>query len=1652
MTRILPNNTSIVTLREGLRPGIRPVLLLLLTFVTVSRHAHPENLPPPNQGASPTVFSTPLGSSEAQLKISGSWNTQIGGSLGYGLDTAGGGLFPTSFPGMTQGFNFQQTPNLDIALRLLDRFFFKTSFVDTSASPSSNLPLNLNTFVLGYDGKPNEFLQSVRIGNSEVNMGSYDFLSFPGASPSSLGASASFSTGSGTYQAMVRYEPAALHKRIFIGHNEISDQRLAPGSYVDGQFFVLPDANVQNVTVYIEDGTGTIQGSRGHLYRVADSSDVVINAKAGTIAFRKPLAGRALVSYTKNGATVGSPSLGQDFLPQVGPNGQLDLSKTPTQFTWSTQDPYTPGQTFAQTSEIAINGQNALLLYSPGQFSPFQADNVYSLGSNLPSADTSISAALVPNGTDSLSGFSAASGSQGAASFLNLTGGQGLRVSVDTTNENFTVLGFTQSGSQPTIDPRSIAARYPLTSLPQIYSAGLGRAPQDSSEQLLLRMSTPVPDFQLDTDIVKGSVRVTRNGRSDTGFSLDYSTGILSFNVPVADDDVIYVSYRTTNTTKPGGNLLFGLGADFALSPSLNLDLGAGLKWAVFSGSYSTEEGTNTGSALLTAGLHYNQNKSEGLRANLEAGLSLSSPDTTGTFLLFGMEGDGTSVPMTEGSLFPSSFPQASEFTSASITSPLSSFSNANRGELIYKDYHQYTAGGAVLQQITWPIPASQVYPYTAGSYTGPYPVYDPSQGTVMVMDYRMNASQDWVGAQIPLPGAPENLTGAQSITFEIKSTLPASQISAYLQIGAVSENLDGTNTLETSGSTAVKAFPFNDNGTVLTTTGGASPKTGGLYSSEDTNGNGILNLENSSLVVTKEISTPSNPGFSSSGWKQVTFNLTPAERAKLSYADAIRIVLVDTSGANLASTFEVSGFSIAEAPFRVATNPDTTTVKEVNDPQPAGKTLEDLFPKVKSTFYPSGQTQKVLDVSWQNAPSSSPAWQLAGYPNPVSAGIYQDLVFYLLVQSPASGGTLSLGLEDQNGRGIKLASLPLGADNTWHKYEVNLQTGAVTEDGKAIGVTASLDSGVSRYTQLQLSSSGAANGNIYLGEIYLSHAAVKLSAGATFDGSYSKKGVVASAFGLPIVRDLSVKEQASVAGPDFASGFAGFPSTSSVSSASDVGASLPFGRVGAHFAVTATPSQLTLSGGQSVDVPIGPVTVGDSYSQTVQGAQMTFSRADHIDLSAGRFVSASLRDSSTAFGPQLSQSLQTNANVTPGGPFSFSMTGQLDNQVDQFSPFSLEYFPNWARSFSLLAPVSESDAARTGSLQLDGRLRLSRPHSTTQVQLVLQPTGSYQNSLAGERTQTSAGGFTLSLPIVSSAPALEGLTVTPSYSRSFSSTAATPTDQGFPQDFAAYGNALAGAPYLYRSIPFAELFSPTTLSRFTSDTAGLQAAQYQPQVSLAVARQTGSAVRDLILPAQLVLSMGRTLDRQADSVTTTLNWQVQYGTDALNLFGSAGVHPFFHFYKTEEIANNLDLKGTQTGLTSAVLQDLVTLYFAAGNKLQLNHRLDLTWDTALQASDTATLSYTYRLRYHLALPVVPMQLQQGSYLQNTESLTVETAPDLTQNSLQVNLDHETAMILPDHGKITASAGLGLAENRISAGDSRILFGIQASVGAQLSF
>ncbi|NBB91511.1 MAG: hypothetical protein GVY23_09990, partial [Spirochaetes bacterium] len=210
------------------------------------------------------IFDTQLGDAEVDLFIVGSWNTGIGGTLGWAFHPKippenNRITFPYDFPGM-EPVPYFNAVDLTLSLWLYERYYLEATFVDE---------FEVNSFILGYQGRDDEFVQSARLGYGLLSISEYPYIPFAEATESSPGASARFQTARSEHELLLRYEPSAEQRKIFYGMNEASEKRIAPSSWTGGRFFVLPDADVENLTLYIEDDDGNISAAGG-TWREAD--------------------------------------------------------------------------------------------------------------------------------------------------------------------------------------------------------------------------------------------------------------------------------------------------------------------------------------------------------------------------------------------------------------------------------------------------------------------------------------------------------------------------------------------------------------------------------------------------------------------------------------------------------------------------------------------------------------------------------------------------------------------------------------------------------------------------------------------------------------------------------------------------------------------------------------------------------------------------------------------------------------------------------------------------------------------------------------------------------------------------------------------------------------------------------------------------------------------------------------------------------------------------------------------------------------------------------------------------------------------------------------------------------------------------------------
>ncbi|MEA1911390.1 MAG: hypothetical protein U9N32_06900, partial [Spirochaetota bacterium] len=745
-----------------------------------------------------SIFSISPGGADVDMYMLGSWETELKGGFGFAWNSENSDFEKSPFPGMASGIQFTHSPDIFISLWLLNSYFFETSFVDN---------YELNTILFGYEAVDENFLRSVRIGNTDIGFGEYSYLSIPKASTDSMGGMVLFKNDKSEHQLMIRYDPAEMQSKSFIGQYEADSIRVDVSNYIKGRYFILPDNNVEDLRVYIEDSSGTYSGTAAYgssSYRLADSEDAIISEEEGIVFFRKSLNVRAAVHYTKTGATVGHGTLGRNYFAEEV-SGEIDITAT-TDFDFTVN--YL-SQNMADRDLTIDGSETALLLYEPGVFSPFEMLSVYSLPYLIPDNPSLFNTSL----TD-----------------INLTNGEQLDASAIFEDYMVRLLYNGESFRDP-------ANRYPLAlsidSDTLIYEQNklLSGSPPD--KELLFKRLYPSSGYYLGDNVLEGSVSVTMNGQDEYRYTFNADSGNVTFLFPVPADAQIDIRYRTMASKGTSGDLLMALGSKFNFSDKFSMDTGLGLRWNLLDSSYIEKPGDASGSIIGTAGLAY---KGENLDLKLDTGISVYSPNTTGILRLAGMNKGGFSVPVSEDLLYPAAIP----------ASP----GTGTRGELYYKDYNEYdSSGSSVLQDYTWSPPADQIYTYGDGGRTGPYIAGTNSEieSNAAVFDYGLGAGE-WTGGRIPLTlgSEPLDLSSTQSISLKWKNISALGSVSAYIRVGKLAEDLDNDTTLDEEISSYEAGFNF------FNMKVGLSPdsSTGnGQIDTEDLDGNSILDGEGSNLV-----------------------------------------------------------------------------------------------------------------------------------------------------------------------------------------------------------------------------------------------------------------------------------------------------------------------------------------------------------------------------------------------------------------------------------------------------------------------------------------------------------------------------------------------------------------------------------------------------------------------------------------------------------------------------------------------------------------------------------------------------------------------------------------------------------------------------------
>ena len=1575
---------------------------------------------PTAEEAPESLLELEIGAADVDLFAEGTLTTGIGGAVGLARDLTGSKAvrFPYPFPGL-ETVPFYNRVDLTISLWLLRRYFFETTISDEFQD---------STLLFGYAGLPGEFVQSVLIGTTAIEMGAYPFLGFGDGSGAlgqdAPGASALFQTEKSTHEFMVRLDAAREETITYRNGRIVTETTIDSGNYVRGRFFVLPDGNLETLSVYEETPDGEYAGSDGRAYRpVSLATETTFSLADGTLAFDRQPTGRVLVYYTKGGAPVGNAGLGAGsfFLLADGspdpdqpagfsfddPEGLLSIYGA--NVNWAAATPEEKAQLesgyFRVTTELGgAPVHDALVLFEPGRYGPFE------IAANYESPVTLSSSVAV--------GFTSPGGSALDLSPL-----------VAEKRQSSGIVSVVAPGAAP----RAYASRYPFADpaidepVPELY--GPASRSHASRVRITLQQSSATDAITLDRSFIPGSVRIVRNGTPEREFQV-LDSGEVAFSRPLTTTDSVDVRYRSRAAGEQQDTLL-GIGNRIHLTAGVEVDAAFGMRWKPVRARFTTTPGESPGYLSLSAAAEYDGSRRPDpapgqLSVRATAGASYAVPDATGVLRVAGMDGDPTRLAMAPEQLFPAPAPAVDPDPGDGIE-----LTGATRGVLVYRDYSAESGPFGQRELTSFSLPG----PDPLAGHTGPYPALSAGGGSeadytgnVMALDFELAAGQNWVAGLARLPGGDADLSGTTLISGSFL-VLGDPDVKIFLQVGAIAEDLDGDGRADAGRSLLDPHLAFNP------AESGVSLDAGALWTdviyTEDADGDGRLDPELPDLVLTRELAAAETEV-----WQPVTIQLTPAERRLLRSTRSVRIIVQRDAddGARPPGRVLLSDLVFYGSSFAVTSPSAAVTAREVP---------VTVAPPAADRFLSTGEVNRALAVSWTGLANDDPV-ELARWVEPVPASDYAELRLYALAQEP--GAELTLVARGSSGVTAEWQSnpTPLSASE-WSEVVVALperSPGAV--DRVLIRIT------------------GDATGEVLLDELSFWLPRNRIGATGSVTLEWRPEGVL-RAGDVEVVRNLGITQSFTGRTPGFAQGLTA--ARTGVESATTVSAVILGAPVEAALTGSLGPSGPGLLAAHRISIPVpqARVTVTDSFRRNY------LSLGETVKHSAG-MTAGPLGPATLALGWNHEQTASGSATeweavgrLRSQGEGPGALTADLTLAGAEETPTELDtptpiYPAEWSRSFGWMLPSRASGLGR--ELAIDGRFRLDT-----------SPVGWEATTTANTSVSDQTGTLTSSLSAEMRLPVLfrNQVRVVPGIGRRLVLESSVPPPGSSPT-FAAdvrWAASLYGdQPYLLASTPVQELWGSTPAEEFERGTDGLTAAGYTPSVQIGLSRPIRSSPWSLIVPAGVQFSAERSLERRADAVRDGRSVTAELSFVAPNVLGRLGSSPFFSFYDTDQFVTSAlaAVARRNAGNEDEYLEVRINidqstrLLWLTGRALDLSAVVSGTVTrppaaAASVASASAAVTAAYEWKSPFAIdqwPRIAAWVGDKAALAHTETLTLSgDRAETTQRT--ATLRHATE--LSGGGRLTLSAYAGLGVGLATPGDARLLLGgLEAGVEGALRF
>ncbi|MDR2144575.1 MAG: hypothetical protein LBP29_09420, partial [Treponema sp.] len=1319
---------------------------------------------------------------------------------------------------------------------------------------------DLNTYRAGYQGFPGETVQYVGVGNTGLDFPVFPYLDLGGDSPSSFGVYGRFGSGDLSFHSLVRYDAAAREERIFVGDRERSFSNLSPDKPLRGLSFVLPDAPVSTPVVYFEDKNGGLSGG-GRKWRLAAPSEYAASGTNGIVELAREPTGMVAVSYP-GGYAMGSYNDGTNtsFLSKV--QNVFDSGPVSSRAI-KLEDYPQPGSSGTTPGTVNIAGANALVIYEPGTFSPFERQSRYRSPSSA-----SEDAALVRVSTgERISGFELLpSGSIVLSPDLPLYSQSG-----DASQRG--IFELVPAGS---FDQRSPESMWPLAEdYPEMYLPGKQAFTGDISLRFTNYGASGA--YTIGTDVVPGSVQVYRGGILDSQVSYDSGSGTVQLASPAGFNEVIRITYLKRSEERRLGSLAAGVGLVYKPEEKpFSWEAALGLRWNVSQEAYTEEGATSPGTVGFGGKAAWDYDR---LKASVSLGLGFEQPDTTGLYRVAGMEGNSEIVMgLSASNAFISEAPVKSVSASPLFTDlPLS-----NRADLVYRNYRNADIFGvSKLMPIDWDAPV-------VSGKQGPYPAMDADM-EIFAAEFDLEASgkKNWTGFEVPLGEDGKLLETAKAVIVPIRlfNFSGSNSIRIIAQFGTLADPDQGI--IENSSLIAEGSIY---NGPPTSSSWINNPSVTIPFTDADRHK--LQNATHMRIIIINEDSAYSlqgrllvaRPYIMGASWRAIT----------------------RTAG-------EISGAKDSEV-----------SLAETRDPALNNGTVDRLHPsganhvlKVdwKKNLTPPSISSAGADGRASEIPFSQ--YRVLSFflktPAPLSASPLPAYDFRFVV----ARGPLSVGRPNETALEAAIPASALGTPGEWIKVELHYREKKVLINGNPVS-GASLQyrqnalrqsesdmytSGSSYIAAFVESSSDLEDGTFSIDEICLEEPAPSYRANTGTTLEWTHPEAIISLNGAPVVSNFSVNTalETGATGDPFTAESETFAGMQSRSSA---GINVLGAAITGDLSFSVSNDLSYWSAGHGVSRSFGPLSINERFNTAPHNKNFNHKLSAALDTTLHAQVSSDINYETRRL--KRFWDFSTGVDPVQNGHPGFSLGADLGytEKTDRPDSRMPNYGETWAASFPEM--LIDSGSVSGGTIQnrdLHGKAAINVDRIPLGANLGFDMGNSVSIPL---KTNQSSSRGALELPFVigNIRGALRSERTFRRLERGYGK------DLG--EDLEQYGSDLSSSHPFWFSVPLYSIFDSRLENRLDEtignypDPEKTESTHWNEALSLNLLFPERYDPLSLVVPVSLSSRIDRTLEQRLDTRLDVFTFSPALNFSGINLFGAMGTAPLFRFYRNDEFHHSV--------------------------------------------------------------------------------------------------------------------------------------------------